>query len=126
MTKLLFLAVPTTLAFTLIVAKFAHAWIVDASATAYNTSNHTYANGTAYATGLNDNYAEIKIKYRNDKGQWTSLPLTKSGPTQGSDQAFKSSFFSKGTAAKVYATAEGVTDDGAVKVDRHTAHVNLL
>ena len=62
MKKLLFLALSTALAFTLIVAKFAHAWIVDSSATAYNTSNYTYANGTAYATGLNDNYASVKIK----------------------------------------------------------------
>ena len=125
MKKLLLLAVPAALAFTLVVAKFAHAWIVDASATAYNTTNYTYTNGTAYASGLNDNYARGEIKYRDNNGQWTGLPVTKSGPTQGSAQAFKSSFFAEGTPVKVYAEARGVTDGGAVKVDDPTASANL-
>ncbi|MDE0300860.1 MAG: hypothetical protein OXN17_19655 [Candidatus Poribacteria bacterium] len=120
MKKLLLLGVPAALILTLPIGYYAYAWICDASATAYNTSNHTYANGTAYATGLNDNYAKVTIKHNPGSG-WTNAYHNWRGPWQGSAQMFASRFFPKGRQVKVYVKASGVHDDGTPQVDEPPA-----
>ena len=124
MKKVLFYTIPATLLLTLAIGYYAYAWTVDASATAYNTSsNSVYSNGTAYASGLNDHFAEVKIKH-NPGGGWANAFNDSIGPQQGSAQMFASRFFPEGRPVRVYAQAKAKHDDGAPQRDTDNAAVN--
>ncbi len=124
MKKVLFYTIPATLLLTLAIGYYAYAWTVDASATAYNTSsNSVYSNGSAYASGLSDHVARVKIKH-NPGGAWADAFDRGVGPIQGSAQMFASRFFPEGRPVKVYAEATAKHDDGALERDTDNAAVN--
>lgn len=121
MKKVLFLAIPAALFLTLVIAKFAHAWMVEASAVCYNSPGNdmTLASAASYASGLEDNLAKARAFVGGDGDK------EEAGPSEGDVYAFYFQTGALGLPAKAYAYAEGKLPDGAVQSDKENASANL-